>query len=80
MCIRIYDIYIYNIMNDVFILLLQSNRTALHFAACNGHVSVVQVLLTAGADINKCNNVSKGLNSVYVIDIHIMNIRCVFQI
>ena len=37
---------------------------------------MVQMLLTAGADINKCFDVSKGLNSVYVIDIHIMSVRC----
>ncbi len=43
----------------MYIFMLQFNQTALHKAAENGHVSVVQALSTAGADINKCDNVSE---------------------
>ncbi len=45
--------------NIMCVYLQKGNETALHYAASRGHVSVVQALLTGGADINKCDSVSE---------------------
>ncbi len=37
---------------------LQDGQTALHFAAMNGHDKVVELLLAAGAKVNKNDEVS----------------------
>ena len=37
---------------------MQLGRTPLYEASLQGHVNVVEVLITAGADVNCVNNVS----------------------
>ena len=39
-------------------MMLQLQATPLHYAAGNGHGSVVEYLITSGADFNAVNNVS----------------------
>ena len=38
--------------------ILQTKKTALHYSAYNGHVSVVEILVNAGADVNAIDGVS----------------------
>ena len=39
-------------------LILQGRRTPLYMASCRGHDKVVEVLITAGADVNLAVKVS----------------------
>ena len=52
LCLSVFTILYYN--NIYF----QHKQTPLHFAAHRGHVSVVQYLITSGADVETVDDVS----------------------
>ena len=39
-------------------VLLQNGKTALHMAACNGHVAIIRLLLEKNADVDICDKVT----------------------
>ena len=46
------------------ILCSQNGWTPLHFAAQNGHILVVEALITAGADFNAVSEVNCSFNKL----------------
>ena len=48
-------------------LLLQSGRTALHWACSGGHTEVVKHLINNNADISATSNVSDYAVAVFII-------------
>ena len=40
-----------------FVLLLQYDKTALHYAASNNHPEIIKILITNGADVTAVNKV-----------------------
>ena len=48
----------YDSVHSLILLVFQDNRTALMFAAGNGSVEVVKILLDKGADVNIQDKVS----------------------
>ena len=57
--------YIIHYVNCIFAI--QNNHTPLHFASKNGHCSIVEYLITSGADINAVDIVSCIFISILIM-------------